>query len=77
MSLLDEEDGRKVRMVHLAAVRSNAINDVAELQTELLKSIIMRDCDELWPRKFHNVTDDVTPRCFMVLSNPPLATLIT
>ena len=77
MSLISEEAGRKVRMAHLAAVGSNAINGVAELHTDLLKSTVMRDFYEFWPEKFHNVTNGVSPRRFMVVSNPRLAALIT
>ena len=77
MSLIDENGGRKIRMAHLAAVGSSAINGVAELHTDLLKSTVMRDFYELWPEKFHNVTNGVTPRRFMVVSNPRLAALIT
>ncbi len=77
MSLIGEEGVRKVRMAHLAAVGSNAINGVAELHTELLKSTVMRDFYEFWPEKFHNVTNGVSPRRFMVVSNPRLAALIT
>jgi len=77
MSLIDETGGRKVRMAHLAAVGSAAINGVAALHTELLKSTVMRDFYELWPEKFHNVTNGVTPRRFIVVSNPRLAALIT
>ncbi|MGB5732841.1 MAG: glycogen/starch/alpha-glucan phosphorylase [Thiohalocapsa sp.] len=77
MSLIGEEGGRRVRMAHLAAVGSNAINGVAALHTELLKSTVMRDFFEFWPEKFHNVTNGVTPRRFMVVSNPRLAALIT
>jgi len=77
MSIIDEGGGRRVRMAHLAAVGSRAINGVAALHTELLKSTVMRDFHELWPDKFHNVTNGVTPRRFMVVSNPRLARLIT
>ncbi len=77
MSLIDESNGRRVRMAHLAAVGSKAINGVAALHTELLKSTVMRDFHDLWPEKFHNVTNGVTPRRFMVVSNPRLAALIT
>ena len=77
MSLIGEEGGRRVRMAHLAAVGSNAVNGVAALHTELLKSTVMRDFYEFWPEKFHNVTNGVSPRRFMVVSNPRLAALIT
>jgi starch phosphorylase len=77
MSLIAEDGGRRVRMAHLAAVGSNAINGVAALHTDLLKSTVMRDFFAFWPEKFHNVTNGVTPRRFMVVSNPRLAALIT
>jgi starch phosphorylase len=76
MSLIDEHGGRSVRMAHLASVGSYAINGVAALHTELVKKTILRDFEELWPGKIRNVTNGVTPRRFMVLSNPPLAELI-
>ncbi len=77
MSIIDERDGRRVRMAHLAAVGSKAVNGVAALHTELLKSTVMRDFYALWPEKFHNVTNGVSPRRFIVVSNPRLAELIT
>lgn len=77
LSLIGEEGERRVRMAHLAAVGSNAINGVAALHTELLKSTVMRDFYELWPEKFQNVTNGVTPRRFIAISNPRLAKLIT
>ena len=77
MSLIDETGGRRVRMANLATVGSFAVNGVAALHTELLKSTVMRDFSELWPEKFHNITNGVTPRRFMVVSNPRLATLLT
>jgi starch phosphorylase len=77
MSIIDESFGRRVRMAHLAAVGSKAINGVAALHTELLKSTVMHDFYEMWPEKFHNVTNGVTPRRFIVVSNPRLARLIT
>jgi starch phosphorylase len=77
MSLIDERGGRHVRMAHLAAVGSKAINGVAELHSQLLKSTVMKDFNDLWPERFHNVTNGVTPRRFIVVSNPELAALIT
>ena len=64
-------------MANLACVGSHAINGVAALHTELLKQTVLRDFYELWPEKFKNVTNGVTPRRWMVLSNPQLADLIT
>lgn len=77
MSLIDESGERSVRMANLAAVGSHSINGVAGLHTELLKRYVMHDFAELWPRKFCNVTNGVTPRRFVAASNPPLAELIT
>jgi starch phosphorylase len=77
MSLIDEKGERYVRMAHLASVGSHAINGVAELHSELLKRDVLRDFHEWTPEKFTNVTNGVTPRRFMVLSNPKLSRLIS
>jgi glycogen phosphorylase len=77
MSLIDETGPRYVRMAHLAAVGSHAINGVAELHTELLKHDVMRDFYKLYPDKFFNVTNGVSPRRWMVMSNHNLADLIS
>jgi glycogen phosphorylase len=77
MSLIDESGGRFVRMANLATVGSHHVNGVAQLHSDLLKKTVMRDFVELWPQKFCNVTNGVTPRRFVALSNPPLAQLIT
>jgi starch phosphorylase len=76
MSIIDESGERYVRMANLACVGSYAINGVAELHSELLKQTVLRDFYEMYPEKFTNVTNGVTPRRFMVLSNPRLANLI-
>ena len=76
MSLIEEEGERKVRMAHLACVGSFAINGVAALHTELLKSTVLADFHALWPEKFSNKTNGVTPRRFIALANPPLAALL-
>jgi starch phosphorylase len=76
LSLIDESGERYVRMAHLACIGSRAINGVAELHSELIKSTILKEFFELWPEKFHNVTNGVTPRRFLVLSNPRLTSLI-
>ncbi|HEV8423030.1 MAG TPA: glycogen/starch/alpha-glucan phosphorylase [Chthoniobacterales bacterium] len=77
LSLIDESGGRYVRMANLAVVGSHAVNGVAELHSELLKATVLRDFAELWPEKFCNVTNGVTPRRFVALSNPKLSELIT
>ncbi|MGF6982271.1 starch phosphorylase [Paraburkholderia atlantica] len=76
MSLIDERGDKLVRMAHLATVGAHAINGVAELHSGLLKQTVLRDFAELWPERFHNVTNGVTPRRFMLLCNPGLARLL-
>ena len=76
LSIIDETGPRYVRMAHLACVGSFAINGVAELHSRLLKQTVLRDFFELWPKKFQNKTNGVTPRRFMMLSNPGLASLL-
>ncbi len=75
--LIDESGEKYVRMAHLATVGSHAINGVAALHTELLKKTVLHDFYDLYPERFHNVTNGVTPRRWMVLSNPRLTELIT
>ncbi|MEB3292856.1 MAG: glycogen/starch/alpha-glucan phosphorylase [Synechococcales bacterium] len=77
MSLIDEQDGRYVRMANLACIGSHKINGVANLHSELLKQTVLKDFYEMFPEKFTNCTNGVTPRRFMVLSNPQLSDLIT
>jgi starch phosphorylase len=77
LSLIDETGPRYVRMAHLATVGSHKVNGVAELHSELLKKTVMHDFAELWPDKFCNVTNGVTPRRFVGLSNPGLSQLVT
>ena len=76
LSLIDESGGRYVRMAHLACVGSHAINGVADLHTQLLKQDVLRDFYELWPEKFSNKTNGVTPRRWLALTNPRLSELI-
>ncbi len=76
LSLIDEHGERYVRMAHLACVGSHTINGVAELHSELLKHDVLRDFYELWPDRFTNKTNGVTPRRWMALSNPRLSSLI-
>jgi glycogen phosphorylase len=77
LSLIDESGDRAVRMANLACVGSHAVNGVAALHTELLKRDVLRDFFDLWPEKFSNKTNGVTPRRFLTLSNPQLTRLIT
>ena len=77
LSLIDEAGDKYIRMAHLASVGSHAINGVAVLHTELLKRTVLHDFHRVSPEKFLNVTNGVTPRRWIVLSNPKLSTLIT
>jgi len=77
MSLIQEGHERRVRMANLAVVGSFAVNGVAELQSRLLTQTTLRDFAELWPEKFLNVTNGVSPRRFLRLANPRLSGLIT
>jgi starch phosphorylase len=77
VSLIDEQGERYVRMAHLACVGSHAVNGVSALHSRLLASDVLRDFAALWPRKFGNVTNGVTPRRFLGLANPGLTALIT
>jgi starch phosphorylase len=77
MSLIDESGRRSVRMANLATVGGFAVNGVSAMHTELLKTTVLRDFYELWPEKFHNVTNGVTPRRFVQVSNPGLCAIMT
>ena len=77
MSIIHEAPERRVRMAYLACAGSHAINGVAELHSQLLKDLTLHDFYTLWPEKFGNKTNGVTPRRFMKLTNPALSELIT
>jgi starch phosphorylase len=77
MSIIDEAGERAVRMAHLAVVGSHTVNGVAQLHSRLLVQSVLRDFHDLWPDRFENVTNGVTPRRFVAVSNPPLARLVT
>ena len=77
LSLIDETGEKYVRMAHLASVGSHAINGVAALHTELLKQTVLADFNRVMPEKFVNVTNGVTPRRWIALSNPSLSALVT
>ncbi len=76
MSLIGEEGGQRVRMAHLASVGSHAINGVAALHSDLLKASVLKDFHDLWPERFSNKTNGVTPRRFLALANPGLRALL-
>ncbi len=77
LSLIEEGAEKRVRMAHLGCVGSHAINGVAALHTQLLKNDLFRDFYELFPEKFSNKTNGVTPRRWILIANPKQALLIT
>jgi starch phosphorylase len=77
MSLVDESGARSIRMAHLATVGSHAVNGVARLHSELLRTSLLHDFQELRPEMFTNKTNGVTPRRFLALDNPRLTRLIS
>lgn len=77
MSLVEEAGDKKIRMAHLALVGSHSVNGVAELHTRLLKRRALKDFHEMYPDRFSNKTNGVTPRRWLLASNPALARLIT
>jgi starch phosphorylase len=76
LSLIDESGERYVRMANLAAVGSHAINGVAELHTKLLEEYVLHDLYEMYPERFSNKTNGVTPRRWLARAKPGLAALI-
>uniref|UniRef100_A0A0K2T8R5 Alpha-1,4 glucan phosphorylase n=1 Tax=Lepeophtheirus salmonis TaxID=72036 RepID=A0A0K2T8R5_LEPSM len=77
LSIIEEEGGKRVNMAHLAIVGSHAVNGVARLHSELIKSSLFKNFYKLWPDKFQNKTNGITPRRWLMLCNPSLADLIS
>jgi glycogen phosphorylase len=76
MSIIEEGGPKYVRMAHLAVVGSSSVNGVAALHTRLLKDRVLKDFAEIWPDRFNNKTNGITPRRWLLEANPPLAKLI-
>jgi starch phosphorylase len=77
MSLIEEGSARRVRMAHLAVVGSHSTNGVAQIHSDLLRTRVLRDFAEVYPDRFNNKTNGVTPRRWVQQANPFLSRLIT
>ncbi|MGE4296756.1 MAG: glycogen/starch/alpha-glucan phosphorylase [Desulfovibrionaceae bacterium] len=77
LSIIEEGPVRYVRMAYLAVVGSHSVNGVAALHTEIIKKVVFRDLYEIYPERFNNKTNGITPRRFLLQTNPSLAELIT
>jgi len=77
VSLIDENNGRRVRMAHLAVVGSHTVNGVAAIHSELLKTTLFADFHRIYPEKFINVTNGITPRRWLNQCNPGLTSIIS
>ncbi|XP_049596682.1 glycogen phosphorylase, liver form [Syngnathus scovelli] len=76
MSLIEEDGAKRVNMAHLCIVGSHAVNGVARIHSDIIKTQVFRDFSELEPKKFQNKTNGITPRRWLLLCNPGLAELI-
>ena len=77
MSLVEEGEPKRIRMAHLSLVGSHAVNGVSEFHSELLKTTLFKDFYDLFPERFGNKTNGITPRRWLLESNPRLSSLIT
>ncbi len=77
VSLIEEGAAKKVRMAHLAVVGSHSTNGVAEIHSNLLRQTTLKDLAEIYPERFNNKTNGITPRRWLLLCNPELSRLIT
>lgn len=76
LSIIDEEGGKAIRMAHLATIGAHHVNGVAALHSDLIKRQLLPEFAQLWPEKFTNVTNGVTPRRWVALANPELSKLL-
>jgi starch phosphorylase len=77
MSIIEEGSVKQVRMAHLATVGSHSVNGVARLHTDLVQSELLSDFHQLWPERFNNKTNGVTPRRWVLYANSRLTQLIS
>ena len=76
LSIIEEQGGKRVNMANLAIVGSHTINGVARLHSDLIKQTLFYDFHKLWPEKFQNKTNGITPRRWLVLCNASLTDVI-
>ena len=77
LSCIEEDGEKRINMAHLAIIGSHAVNGVAAIHSDLIKKTLFKPFYELWPEKFQNKTNGITPRRWLLLCNPLLADLIT
>merc|ERR1711874_66866 len=77
LSCVEEDGEKRINMAHLAIIGSHAVNGVAAIHSDLIKKTLFKPFYELWPEKFQNKTNGITPRRWLLLCNPLLADLIT
>ena len=77
LSLIEEGSPKRVRMAYLAVIGSFSVNGVSQMHSDLLKKSLFKDFYELYPEKFNNKTNGITPRRWLLKSNPRLSSLIT
>jgi starch phosphorylase len=77
MSIIEDEPTRQVRMANLAVLGSHSTNGVAQIHSDLLRTRVLSDFAEMFPKRFNNKTNGVTPRRWLELANPDLSRLIT
>src|ERR1041384_5155903 len=77
VSIVEEGVQRKIRMANLAIIGSHSTNGVAAIHSQLLRATTVRDLAEMFPERFNNKTNGVTPRRWLLLANPPLAHAIS
>jgi starch phosphorylase len=77
VSIIEEGKEKRIRMAHLAIVGSHSVNGVAELHTQILKNSVFKEFYDIWPEKFNNKTNGITPRRWLKVSNPRLSKLIS
>jgi len=77
LSCIEEDGEKRVNMAHLAIIGSHAVNGVAAIHSDLIKKTLFKNFYELWPHKFQNKTNGITPRRWLLLCNPMLADIIS